>query len=251
MKREDTVRVDAHFLTRRIEVLELKQGWVARQVGVDRKTVSRWVTGKVKRMSRESAEALAAVLDCDLDELTVSDEADVLATKEEQRVAAKLIQDNDLLQLLSPSDNWKLAEGVIRATLQPDLPRAQLGQLYNLLSIAAWRQGNYDEGRQRAERALELGEALGDQAIAHKARANLATIASLKGSQAEALEGYERCLAAPEYFANKRDHAAALSNVGAVYRSYRRTRESVTSTPHFSQMMPLYFMRLYLPQRHS
>ena len=26
---------------------------------------------------------------------------------------------------------------------------------------------------------------------------------------------------------------------------------SVTSTPHFSQMMPLYFMRLYLPHKHS
>ena len=31
----------------------------------------------------------------------------------------------------------------------------------------------------------------------------------------------------------------------------RRTRASVTSTPHFSQMTPLYFMRLYLPHRHS
>ena len=31
----------------------------------------------------------------------------------------------------------------------------------------------------------------------------------------------------------------------------RRTRESVTSTEHFSQMMPLYFMRLYLPHKHS
>ncbi len=31
----------------------------------------------------------------------------------------------------------------------------------------------------------------------------------------------------------------------------RRTRARVTSTPHFSQMMPLYFMRLYLPHRHS
>src|SRR5262252_7967198 len=28
----------------------------------------------------------------------------------------------------------------------------------------------------------------------------------------------------------------------------RRTRDSVTSTEHFSQMMPLYFIRLYLPK---
>ncbi len=31
----------------------------------------------------------------------------------------------------------------------------------------------------------------------------------------------------------------------------RRTFCTVTSTPHFSQTMPLYFMRLYLPHRHS
>ena len=31
----------------------------------------------------------------------------------------------------------------------------------------------------------------------------------------------------------------------------RRTRDRVTSTPHFSQITPLYFMRLYLPHRHS
>ena len=31
----------------------------------------------------------------------------------------------------------------------------------------------------------------------------------------------------------------------------RRTRECVTSTPHFSQTMPLYFTPEYLPQKHS
>ena len=31
----------------------------------------------------------------------------------------------------------------------------------------------------------------------------------------------------------------------------RRTLASVTSTPHFSQIRPLYFMRLYLPHKHS
>ena len=31
----------------------------------------------------------------------------------------------------------------------------------------------------------------------------------------------------------------------------RRTFDRVTSTPHFSQMMPRYFIRLYLPHKHS
>ena len=31
----------------------------------------------------------------------------------------------------------------------------------------------------------------------------------------------------------------------------RLTLDSVTSTPHFSHVMPRYFIRLYLPHRHS
>ena len=56
MRREDTVALDTHFLVRRIEVLGLKQGWVADRLGVARKTISRWVTGKVKRVARDNAE---------------------------------------------------------------------------------------------------------------------------------------------------------------------------------------------------
>ena len=42
MKKEDAVRLNTHYLVRRIEVLGLKQWWVAKEVGVDRKTVYAW-----------------------------------------------------------------------------------------------------------------------------------------------------------------------------------------------------------------
>ena len=35
------------------------------------------------------------------------------------------------------------------------------------------------------------------------------------------------------------------------YRTFKPERDSVTSTEHFSHIMPLYFMRLYLPHKHS
>lgn len=232
MRKEDTIRLDTHFLVRRIEVLELKQSWVADQVGVARKTVSRWCTGKVKRLGRDSAESLAEVLRCQLSELTVSDEVDVLATKEEQKVAAKLIQQNDLLELLSPSDNWALAESLIKASLQPDLPLVDLGRLYNLLSIAAWRQGNYAEGVRHAERAREIAEQTGDRGLLCGATYNQAVIDSLLGDLGAALAGYERCLEAPEFFETRRDHAKVLSNTGDAYRSFMRYPESLAAQDH-------------------
>jgi tetratricopeptide (TPR) repeat protein len=227
MRRGDTIQLDTHYLVERIEVLGLKQWWIARELGVDRKTVSRWVTGKVKRLSRDSAARLAELLGCPESRLTVRDEADVLATREEQRAAAALIEEQDLLQLLSPTDNWELAEGLIKATLQPDLPLGQLGRLYNLLSIAAWRQGKYELGRRHAERAEELGERAGERAVVVGSWSNQATIDSLKGDQRRALELYEACTAAGEQFDTPRDLAKVWSNLGDVYRSFLRLEDSL------------------------
>ena len=89
MKKADTIRIATHVLGRRVEVLGLKQWWIARELGVTRKTVSRWLTGKVKRAARENLVALAELLDCELETITERDEADVLATREEQSVAAR------------------------------------------------------------------------------------------------------------------------------------------------------------------
>jgi tetratricopeptide (TPR) repeat protein len=243
VRRTDTVRLDAHFVARRVEVLGVKQWWLARMIGVDRKTVGRWLSGKAKRIGRRNAEKLAANLECSLDDITVPDGVDAYATREEQRAAAALLREKDLLQILSPSDNWALAERVIKATMHPDLPLRDLGQLYNLLSIAAWRQGNYDEGAAHAERARETGEKLGDAAIVLNATQNLATVDSLLGRNVRALEGYEKCLSRPEYFDTKRDHAKALSNVAMVYRDFARFGESVAAQAKAIKM----FEELALP----
>ena len=65
MRKEETVRLDTHFLVRRVESLGLKQGWVADSIGVSRKTVNRWCTGKIKRLATDNARALCGLLDCD------------------------------------------------------------------------------------------------------------------------------------------------------------------------------------------
>ncbi|MEM7246829.1 MAG: helix-turn-helix transcriptional regulator [Acidobacteriota bacterium] len=218
MKREDTVPLDGHFLVRRLEVLGMKQWWLARQLGVSRKTVSRWVSGKVKRIAADNLAALARELDCSPDELTSAEADEVLATREEQRAAAEVLQERDLLQLLSPSDDWKLAESLIKATMEPNLPLASLGRLQNLLSIAAWRQGHYEEGLSRADRAHEIGRRLGDRGIEMKAVLNRATIHAFVGPVPQALDEYRECLDRPERFDTARDHGAALSNIAWLHR---------------------------------
>lgn len=227
MPRSDTLPLNTHFLVRRVENLGLKQWWVARQVGVSRKTVSRWVNGRVKRIEAESADALASVLDCDVADLTLGDDADVLATRAEQRAAARLIRERNLVSLLSPTDQWQLAEGLIRAAMLPDLPLRDLGALYNLLSTVEWRQGRYPEATRHAARALDIAGRVGDRLMEIKAVFNRATIDSLLGHTTPALAGFERVLAIPEAFDSPGGRASTSSNVGSVYRSLLRFDDAI------------------------
>src|SRR6202046_1287680 len=49
-----------------------------------------------------------------------------------------------------------------------------------------------------------------------------------------------------------KNHTCEQGDASSLWpRRSRRTLETVTSTPHLSQMTPRCFMRLYLPQRHS
>jgi tetratricopeptide (TPR) repeat protein len=227
MRRQDTVMLDTHALVERFEARSIKQWLLARELSVHPRTVSRWLMGKVRRISRENLERLAAALSCKPDDILAPEGAEVYATREEQRRAATLISESDLLHILSPTENWKLVERLIKATLEPDLPLYELGRLYNLLSIAAWRQANYEEARRHAERALEIGEQLSLSAVRLKALFNIATIDSFEGDSRAALAGYIACLEEPAHFERERDYGSALANLSMTYRDFARFEEAL------------------------
>lgn len=79
MKRKELI-LNSIFLKNRILELGIKQWWLAEQIGVDRKTVIRWVQGQVRSIQHENAEALAQILNCKVEDLSLSDEAEQLAT---------------------------------------------------------------------------------------------------------------------------------------------------------------------------
>lgn len=60
----DLVKIDARAFDREIRKQGLKIWWMAEQIGVDRKTVSRWVNGKVNWARIENLLAVSALLGC-------------------------------------------------------------------------------------------------------------------------------------------------------------------------------------------
>lgn len=66
---EPTLTLNSAWLRNRVAELGLKQWWLAEQIGVDKKTVIRWLHGHVRSIQHSNATALAGVLGCRLSDL--------------------------------------------------------------------------------------------------------------------------------------------------------------------------------------
>ncbi len=147
------------FLQARVLELNLKQWWLAEQVGVDRKTVTRWLNGQVQQIQPENARALAQVLGCLVTDLCNAGAELELATSEDQKNAAQHLQTNSsLVDKLGPMGEWPLIESLLKATLVPELPLATLGDLYAQLTVASWRQNKMSQAEAYNEQTLSIAD---------------------------------------------------------------------------------------------
>lgn len=226
MGRDVLLQIDTHALVRRVQALGLKQSWLADQLGVHRKTVSRWLKGRVQRIEQTNAVRLAELLECTVDELLAAPALQPLATAADQARAARIVNERELVELLSPTGDWELAERILRATLHPDLPDAETGRLTNLLSLVLWRQDRLGEAEALALRAGRIGERTGDRAVQAKALAHLGVIRWFSEDRRAATEAMERALAI-DVFDTPRDRASVVHNLGLLAREQGRPDDAL------------------------
>lgn len=203
------------FLKNRVTELGIKQWWLAEQVGVDRKTVIRWIQGQVRSIQRENAEKLAKILSCDISQLTVANGADQLATPQDQKQAATLLVNSSLIDKLGPVGEWNVIESLLKATVVPNLPLNVLGELYNQLTIASWRQSKIDQAAEYNTKSEEIALKTGDKELQASVFLSKANIYSWRGQTAKAIAAYHECLAL-EKFIEPRALGSINSNLGAV-----------------------------------
>lgn len=215
LKRNKEILLNPVFLKNRILELGIKQWWLAEQVGVDRKTVIRWVQGKVKSIQIENAEALSKILSCQVSDLTLADAAEQLDTPEDQKNAASLVVTSSLIEKLGPIGEWDVIEGLLKATIVPNLPANVLGELYNQLTVASWRQSKIDQASIYNKKAEELALKSGDKSVLAGALLSKANIFSWRGKSKNAIQTYLSCLGL-EKFIEPRVMGSIYSNLSAV-----------------------------------
>lgn len=220
------IRLDHVFLKNRVHELGLKQWWLAEQVGVDRKTVIRWLNGHVKSIQQDNAQKLSKILECSIEDLNLDDRADRLATHDDQKLAASLLAQSSLIDKLGPIGEWNVIESLLKATLVDGLPLNILGELYDQLSIASWRQSKIDQADVYNQKAEEIARKTGDQVVLASALLSKANIFSWRGKTSSAIATYYECLALEKYI-EPRKIGSISSNLGGVLYESGDLREAV------------------------
>ena len=217
--RKKTVLINSEALRRLLEQREIKQWWLARRIGVDRKTVTRWISGQTQRISLDNLERLAQELNCSAEELTVQDRLEALGTREDRWQAARRLQHGNLPEMVGPSYSWELAEALIRSTLDPEMPLDLQAALYMQLGTCGMYQHKHELVRSSGEIALRKAREAGDDSIAHRAEIMLGNEALMIGELQRAVEKYEAVLTQPQHFDSLTKQAAVTSNLALAYYS--------------------------------
>lgn len=215
-KEPNQVILNIHFIKNKIVEESIKQWWLAEQVGVDAKTLRRWLQGKIKGVRIENAKSLASVLECQLADITLTDDTQLYATEEDQKNAASLLASSSLIEKLGPIGEWDVIESLIKSTVVPNLPKFVLGELYSDLSIASWRQSKIDQAHVYAMKANEIAKEIGDKRLLALSLMSLANISCWRGSIKDSIKTYKSCIELST-FLEEGNLASIYSNLGALY----------------------------------
>ncbi len=207
--------LDTGFLRRRFKDRGLKQWWVAERVGVDRRTVRRWLQGKVRACHPVNLVALARVLGCREGDLILNRPEDRLATLEDQKNAARAILTSRAMEKLGPLGEWGALEAMLKACVVETLPLRILGRIYLQLCIACWRQGKLKSAEAYAWKAEGIARRCRDRAGLGGSLNSLANLRWWQGRSREAIRMYRACLSMGKAL-DPKVAASACSNYGAV-----------------------------------
>jgi tetratricopeptide (TPR) repeat protein len=192
----------------------LRQWWLAEQLGVDRRTVLRWVNGQVRQVQPAQLQALARVLGCPDDALRLHEPGAQLATADDQRAAGQALVRSQLLDRLGAIGEWDVVEQLLKASAVPDLPLPVLGRLYHQLCVACWRQDKLALAGTHNDAALHIARRCDDRALLADALGSRANLQFWAGDWAAAQASWHEALALSPWI-GPRERGALHSNLGA------------------------------------
>jgi tetratricopeptide (TPR) repeat protein len=184
--RRETIELNTHLLAERIAALDMKQWVIATRLGVARRSLSRWLSGEVKKISRGNLDKLAALLGCPPEDISVDDSSPPFATRADQSQAARNIVKEPAESIFNTTENYELYESLIKATLHPDLTHRQLAVLYSRLQVTSAKQRKFEEAERYGNLSIDYARKAGDKGHEAAGFMNTALVEAERGQLEQA-----------------------------------------------------------------
>ena len=207
------VQLNHNRLRERIMELGLKQWAVARQTGVARRTVIRWLSGEVSRITVDNLQNLARVVNLSPGELSTELPMDRAASSEEQQRAARTMLSHDTGELFLRSQSYQAYESMLNALRHPGLSMDQLADIYLHMMAAAAMQHEFARAREHGHQCIACAERCQNRQIEFTARINLAVISSETGQVSVMRSELENLLAMMESQGFRKSYGALCINL--------------------------------------
>lgn len=217
MKRENTLPLNTSFLIKKIKQLDLKHIWLASKIGVDRRTIGRWTSGKVKRIAIHNLERLANCLNCSVDELIMDNELLSNGSIAEKDLTLNSIISDKLFAILAPLEKWDLLENIIKISIHPNVTPDNLVKFYIDLFCSNFMKRNFEQALQYSYKSLSLAIKLNDKRLVIISLTNIATVHYINGNFYQALAIFEYGEKIKDFQSNINNHPSFYNNLAEIY----------------------------------
>lgn len=164
-------KIDKNKLQEKIRQSGMKQSLLAHKIGVSEKTISRWVTGKIFFIKYHNLEALSYALNCQKNDLLMLENKELIHT----------LLDEELLEKLSPYDNYEMVEQIFLHAFSTALDDETKCKAYLVLANANWKNTRYKEALDYLEKVFILASELKNDGLWFEYYYQLGTIESING----------------------------------------------------------------------
>ncbi len=210
-------KIDKNKLQEKIRQSGMKQSLLAHKIGVSEKTISRWVTGKIFFIKYHNLEALSYALNCQKNDLLMLENKELIHT----------LLDEELLEKLSPYDNYEMVEQIFLHAFSTALDDETKCKAYLVLANANWKNTRYKEALDYLEKVFILASELKNDGLWFEYYYQLGTIESING-ELKCIENLNKAFDLRSYASTPVLIGKLSNNLGMMYREMGELETALT-----------------------
>ena len=139
-----------------------KLWWVAEQLNINERTLSRWINKKIKRISSANIKILSTFFNVPQEYFIRYEEPEELASATQLTQLATLLENHRVAEIMLEMGRYDLLTEILKTSIHSNMPLPLLGRIYCDLCQGYFQRSLFSECKKYARKAIVIGEKVDD-----------------------------------------------------------------------------------------